>query len=190
MHSKYHPPRSPSRCPRLLHRKTSRCVGNWLTRSASRTARLAVDHPGALPTAPDFAHKLHSLQPPVMTGAKSLLQAGSYPDDNYSDAGGPLPGLSCKLKTPARGRRARPFSLSSGERIRTPSFAPPRQRPRRLPTTRNSSSPGVALNILAQRMINHKVIEGFIEVRVTFKLLPPLPGDGQKKVKCLQQLPI
>lgn len=56
-------------------------------RCASRTGRLAVDNAVALPTAPTFAHKLHSLSPPMFMNKKSGT-AGFYGGDKYSDAGG------------------------------------------------------------------------------------------------------
>ncbi|HNU11155.1 MAG TPA: hypothetical protein PKJ45_07295, partial [Rubrivivax sp.] len=56
-------------------------------RCASRTGRLAVDNAAALPTAPTFAHKLHSLPPPMFMNQKSGT-AGFYGGDKYSDAGG------------------------------------------------------------------------------------------------------
>ena len=55
-------------------------------RCASRTGRLAVDNAFALPTAPAFAHKLHSLPPPSRKPEPQRLRP--YRGDMYSDAGG------------------------------------------------------------------------------------------------------
>ena len=49
--------------------------------------RGAVDNAAALPTAPTFAHKLHSFPPPMFMHKKSGT-ARFYGGDNYSDAGG------------------------------------------------------------------------------------------------------
>ena len=46
-------------------------------RCAARTGRLAVDNAHALPTAPAFAHKLHSLLPPSTTRTQSPSGPGS-----------------------------------------------------------------------------------------------------------------
>ena len=46
-----------------------------------------MDNAAALPTAPAFAHKLHSLPPPVFKSLKTGT-AGFYRGDKYSDAGG------------------------------------------------------------------------------------------------------
>lgn len=46
-------------------------------RCAARTGRLAVDNAHALPTAPAFAHKLHSLLPPPTTRTQSPSGPGS-----------------------------------------------------------------------------------------------------------------
>jgi hypothetical protein len=46
-----------------------------------------VDNAVALPTAPTFAHKLHSLTPPMFMNEKSGT-AGFYGGDKCSDAGG------------------------------------------------------------------------------------------------------
>ena len=46
-------------------------------RCAARTGRLAVDNAHALPTAPAFAHKLHSLLPPSTTRTQSPSEPGS-----------------------------------------------------------------------------------------------------------------
>ena len=45
-----------------------------------------MDNAAALPTAPTFAHKLHSLTPPFERTWKSKTKF--YRGDNYSDAGG------------------------------------------------------------------------------------------------------
>ena len=46
-----------------------------------------MDNAAALPTAPTFAHKLHSLPPPALKSLKTET-AGFYRGDKYSDAGG------------------------------------------------------------------------------------------------------
>jgi hypothetical protein len=59
----------------------------WICgRCASRTGQLAVDNAAALPTAPTFAHKLHSLTPPLGRTWKSKTKF--YRGDNYSECAG------------------------------------------------------------------------------------------------------
>ena len=59
-------------------------------RCAARTGRLAVDNAHALPTAPAFAHKLHSLLPPSTTRTQSPSGPGSIGAATILTRGGSL----------------------------------------------------------------------------------------------------
>ena len=73
-------------CPVVWQGRLLLLGAPYADRCASRTGRLAVDNAFALPTAPAFAHKLHSLPPPSRKPEPQRLRP--YRGDMYSDAGG------------------------------------------------------------------------------------------------------